>query len=263
MAITGIQIIEIGAPNESTGSDPLITAFTKTKDNFTTLFNNASPYNTFTGNGVTLTANATAGTLNIDNAGVLSLTAGDSSIILSEPTPGNIIITASSGGNGGGVSSVGITSSTLSVTNTPIISSGNIVLNLPTTGITAGQYTNPTVTGPAVVTVNAGSSCGALASSINFGLVANDNCSVASTTNNGPTTFPLGYTSITWTVTDGAGNTATLNQTIQVVDATGPSIVPAANVAVAAPVVVIYVAVVVRLTAPNAPVPDWLWLLGR
>jgi len=146
MAITGIQIIAIGAPNESTGSDSLITAFTKTKDNFTTLFNNASPYNTFTGNGVTLTANATAGTLNIDNAGVLSLTAGDSSIILSEPTPGNIIITASSGGNGGGVSSVGITSSTLSVTNTPIISSGNIVLNLPTTGITAGQYTNPTVT---------------------------------------------------------------------------------------------------------------------
>ena len=146
MAITGIQIIAIGAPNESTGSDSLITAFTKTKDNFTTLFNNASPYNTFTGNGVTLTANATAGTLNIDNTGVLSLTAGDSSIILSEPTPGNIIITASSGGNGGGVSSVGITSSTLTVTNTPIISSGNIVLNLPTTGITAGQYTNPTVT---------------------------------------------------------------------------------------------------------------------
>jgi len=146
MAITGIQIIAIGAPNESTGSDSLITAFTKTKDNFTTLFNNASPYNTFTGNGVTLTPNATAGTLNIDTTGVLSLTAGDSSIILSEPTPGNIIITASSGGNGGGVSSVGITSSTLSVTNTPIISSGNIVLNLPTTGITAGQYTNPTVT---------------------------------------------------------------------------------------------------------------------
>lgn len=98
--------------------------------------------------------------------------------------------------------------------------------------VTVIDNTDPTVTGPAVVTVNAGSSCGALASAINFGLVANDNCSVASQTNNGPTTFPLGYTSITWTVTDGAGNTATLNQTIQVVDATGPSIVPAANVVV-------------------------------
>ncbi len=98
--------------------------------------------------------------------------------------------------------------------------------------VTVIDNTDPTVTGPAVVTVNAGSSCGALASAINFGLVASDNCSVASTTNNGPTTFPLGYTSITWTVTDGAGNTATLNQTIQVVDATGPSIVPAANVVV-------------------------------
>jgi hypothetical protein len=44
------------------------------------------------------------------------------------------------------VSSIGVSSSTLTVTNTPIISAGNIVVNLPVTGITAATYTNPTVT---------------------------------------------------------------------------------------------------------------------
>ena len=61
MAISGLQVINIGLQNESTGSDSLYTAFNKTKDNFATLFTDASPYNTFTGNGVTITANATSG----------------------------------------------------------------------------------------------------------------------------------------------------------------------------------------------------------
>ena len=39
-----------------------------------------------------------------------------------------------------------------------------------------------------------------------------DNCSVASTTNDAPTAFELGETTVTWTVTDGAGNTATTTQ---------------------------------------------------
>jgi hypothetical protein len=146
MAISGILDINIGLQNESAGSDSLFTAFTKTQTNFTTLFNNASPYNTFIGVGITANAVSSSGTLTLTNTGVLSLTAGDSSIILSETTPGNITITASSGGNGGGVSSIGVSSSTLSVTNTPIISAGNIVVNLPVTGITAATYTNPTVT---------------------------------------------------------------------------------------------------------------------
>jgi len=55
--------------------------------------------------------------------------------------------TTGGGGNGSGtVTSVGVTSSTLTVTNSPIVGAGNIVLDLPTTGVVASQYTNPTVT---------------------------------------------------------------------------------------------------------------------
>jgi Bacterial Ig domain/Secretion system C-terminal sorting domain/PA14 domain/HYR domain len=41
-----------------------------------------------------------------------------------------------------------------------------------------------------------------------------DNCSVASLTNNAPSVFPIGTTIVTWTVTDGSGNTATANQVV-------------------------------------------------
>lgn len=146
MAIGNLQVIDIGLPNESTGSDSLFDAFTKTKTNFATLFACASPYATFAnGAGIQTNTNSNTNTVTITNTGVVSLTAGDSSINLTGSN-GNITITASGGGNGGGVSSVGVSSSTLTVSNTPILSAGNIVVNLPTTGITAGQYTNPTVT---------------------------------------------------------------------------------------------------------------------
>ena len=146
MAISGQQVIAVGLQNESANSDSLYTAFNKTVTNFATLFACASPYNTFTGNaGITVNTNSNTNTIDITNSGVLSLTAGDSSISLTGSN-GNITITATAGGNGGGVSSIGVSSSTLSVTNTPIISAGNIVVNLPVTGITAATYTNPTVT---------------------------------------------------------------------------------------------------------------------
>ena len=146
MAISGQQIIAVGLQNESANSDSLYTAFNKTVDNFATLFACASPFNTFAnGAGIETNTNSNTNTITITNTGVLSLTAGDSSINLTGSN-GNITITASGGGNGGGVSSVGVSSSTLTVTNTPILSAGNIVVNLPTTGITAATYTNPTVT---------------------------------------------------------------------------------------------------------------------
>ncbi|MDB9838442.1 HYR domain-containing protein, partial [bacterium] len=52
-----------------------------------------------------------------------------------------------------------------------------------------------------------------------------DNCSVASTTNDAPASFPLGATTVTYTVTDGSGNTATATQVVTVVDNIDPTIV--------------------------------------
>jgi len=43
MAISGIQVIQVGLPNESAGSDSLYSAFNKTVTNFNTLFANRCP----------------------------------------------------------------------------------------------------------------------------------------------------------------------------------------------------------------------------
>lgn len=107
MAISGLQVINIGLQNESTGSDSLYTAFNKTKDNFETLFTDASPYDTFTGNtGITVNANSTAGTVDIINTGVTN---------------------------------VEITSNTLSITGSPITNTGTITVDLPSNVSITGQ----------------------------------------------------------------------------------------------------------------------------
>src|ERR1035438_2144964 len=50
-----------------------------------------------------------------------------------------------------------------------------------------------------------------------------DNCSVASTVAS-PSSLVLGANTVTWTVTDGSGRTATCNQTVTVVDNQNPTI---------------------------------------
>jgi len=148
MSITGQQNINIGLPNESTGSDSLYTAFTKTQQNFTQLFACSSPFNTFnSGNGIAVTTNSTTGVVTINNTGVTEIIAG-TNIVISEST-GVVTISATGGGNGGGgtVTSVGlIPTSRLSVTGSPIVSSGNINIDLASSGVTAGTYTNPSLT---------------------------------------------------------------------------------------------------------------------
>jgi hypothetical protein len=106
MAISELQVIDIGLQNESTGSDSLYLAFNKTKNNFAILANTASPYNTFTGNGVTITANASTGTVNIDNTGVTN---------------------------------VALTSNNLSITGSPITTTGTITIDLSANVSVIGQ----------------------------------------------------------------------------------------------------------------------------
>ena len=150
MAISGIQVINVGLPNESAGSDSLYTAFNKTITNFSTLFGCASPYNTFTGGvGITTNVDANTSTVTITNAGVTELTAG-TGIVLSGTT-GNITISSTGGGGSGGgtVTSVGlvpVSSTRLTVTNSPIVSDGTMGIDLANSGVTAGSYTYPSMT---------------------------------------------------------------------------------------------------------------------
>jgi hypothetical protein len=149
MAITGKQSINVGLPNESVGSDSLYTAFTKTNVNFDTLFANSSNFTTFSsGDAIGITANASTGTVTITNTGVARLIAG-TGVTLSGTT-GNITISANGGGGGAGgtVTSIAVStdSSRLTVSGSPIVSAGTIALDLATSGVTAGAYSQANVT---------------------------------------------------------------------------------------------------------------------
>ena len=151
MAIAGQESLTIGVENQAVGSDSLYVAFTKVQNNFNTLFSTSSPYSVFNGNtGILTTANATSGTLTITNTGVTSINAG-TGIAISGST-GNVTIsyTGQTGG-AAGVTSVGVISGSLNITNTPIVSAGNITIELPNIAsnggaFLAGQYRAPNVT---------------------------------------------------------------------------------------------------------------------
>lgn len=149
MAIPGKETITVGVENQATGSDDLYTAFRKVVTNFNTLFNSASPYTDIV-NGSGISTFASANSLTITNTGVTKLTAG-TGITLNNST-GNVIISVSGSNSGtvAGVTNVNVTSSTLSVTGSPIISQGNISVDLPVFATTAnfapGEYVSPTLT---------------------------------------------------------------------------------------------------------------------
>jgi len=148
MSISGKQTINVGLPNESTGSDSLYTAFNKTQYNFDTLFACASPYNTFTpGPGIDIVSNVGAGTVAFTNTGVTNIIAG-TNIVVSNAN-GNVTISSTAGnGNGGGtVTSVALVpSARLTVSGSPVVSSGVINIDLAASGVLPGTYANPTMT---------------------------------------------------------------------------------------------------------------------
>ncbi|TDO23584.1 PKD domain-containing protein, partial [Sediminibacterium goheungense] len=76
--------------------------------------------------------------------------------------------------------------------------------------VTVSDNVPPTITAPANITVTSGQP-------VVLGTpVANDNCSVT-VTNNAPSVYPVGTTTVTWTARDGSGNTATATQRVTVV----------------------------------------------
>lgn len=94
--------------------------------------------------------------------------------------------------------------------------------------VTVKDITKPTITAPPTVIVNADSNGTATGVVLGTPITA-DNCSVSSVTNNAPTTFPLGNTTVTWTVKDASNNTATATQTVTIKDAAPTTLIPDIN----------------------------------
>ena len=89
----------------------------------------------------------------------------------------------------------------------------------------------PTITCPASVSVNNDpGQCYATVTLVNP--VTSDNCGVQSVTNDAPATFPVGTTTVTWTVNDIHGNSKTCQQTVTVTDNELPTITCPAGVSV-------------------------------
>jgi len=110
-----------------------------------------------------------------------------------------------------------------------------------TVSITVNDTIKPTITAPANVNVGTGAgatNCSVFVSESSLGVAtATDNSGTVSITRTGVPAgniFPIGTTTITYTATDGAGNTAQATQTVTVVDNTPPTVTAPAPVTVTA-----------------------------
>ncbi|MDA9001825.1 hypothetical protein N9H08_00025 [bacterium] len=92
--------------------------------------------------------------------------------------------------------------------------------------ITIADNTLPTIVAPGTVNAATGSYGGtcSVPGSLPLGSpTTSDNCSGASVTNDAPSSYTVGTTVVTWTVTDANGNTATATQDVVVTDNQIPS----------------------------------------
>jgi hypothetical protein len=89
--------------------------------------------------------------------------------------------------------------------------------------VTVTDNQAPVAIAPQTVAVTlAGGQTGA--TGVNLGTpTVSDNCGVATITNNAPATFPVGTTTVTWTVTDNNGNSATATQLVTVTGSVSPN----------------------------------------
>lgn len=138
MAISGNLNINIGLPNESTGSDSLYTAFTKVNTNFDILFANASKV--IAGNGITVTNNAsnTVVSANLIAGTGIELQTANGAI--------TIVNTGGSGNGGGNISGLIPGAGILLNGSNANVFAGNITVSLANSNVNPASYTNPTLT---------------------------------------------------------------------------------------------------------------------
>ncbi|WP_347050453.1 HYR domain-containing protein [Flavobacterium olei] len=140
---------------------------------------------------------------------------------------GNVAVQTAKSGNGSGLSWSNIGAGTgyyVVGTNSESCSSTSNVVSV------INDTQKPTITCPASVTKTTdANSCTATGVVLGTPVTA-DNCGVASVTNNAPSAYPIGVTTVTWTVKDNSGNTQTCTQTVTISDNQKPTITCPANV---------------------------------
>ncbi|AFM02697.1 surface protein 26-residue repeat-containing protein [Bernardetia litoralis DSM 6794] len=104
--------------------------------------------------------------------------------------------------------------------------------------ITITDNENPIITVSPTLTANTDAGICTASNVLEIPIVS-DNCGIPTITNDAPPSFPIGNTTITWTATDAAGNTASATQIITVTDNEDPTIIAPPNVNVDCPVDVI------------------------
>jgi hypothetical protein len=148
--IPGRQTINVGIQNQASGSDDLYTAFTKVETNFENLFANASPYLNVSGGTGILVTNPSSNSVSITNTGVTRLNPGTGITLNNANGEVTISVSGSLTGVVAGVTNVGISSTTLNISGSPIISRGIIAIELPTIpnsgSFNPGTYVSPTLT---------------------------------------------------------------------------------------------------------------------
>ncbi|WP_205502300.1 HYR domain-containing protein [Rufibacter psychrotolerans] len=182
---------------------------------------------------LTLAADQTSGT----DKGTCSATMAIPDATFSDNCAGSKLswtLTGATTGNGHGqVGTRAFNQGVTTITYTATDGAGNTITDHLTVTVTDNEA--PVLTAPEAVQVAANSQC--QATGVNLGLAkATDNCSATvKVTNNAPTTFSLGTTTVTYTAIDEAGNTTTATQIVTVTDNTKPVIATPAAIAVNTP----------------------------
>lgn len=99
----------------------------------------------------------------------ISLTTTGSGAASYNSTTGVLNVPTPSAGGAGTVTSVGLSSSDLSITGSPVTSSGSFTANLNTSGVSAGTYSSVTVTNKGIVTSATNRSQASASRSLNSG----------------------------------------------------------------------------------------------
>ncbi|MCC3151949.1 PKD domain-containing protein, partial [Hymenobacter sp. BT770] len=146
---------------------------------------------------------------------------------------------------------LGVTTVTWTVTD----GSGNTATAMQT--VTVRDNINPTITAPLAVTATANTACTATGVALGTPQTA-DNCTVATVTNDAPTAFALGVTTVTWTVTDGSGNKATATQVVTVTN-TAPVIKPITGPSSPLSIAAATVSLSASFTDNNLKSATWDW----